>query len=51
MADAATLIEITWLLPGKAAGAFRRKGAESVCRILGAYAFTVYTAYRIHTAA
>lgn len=35
VADAATLVEIAWLLPGKAAGVFRRKGAESVCRMLG----------------
>ena len=35
VADAATLVEIAWLLPGRAAGAFRRKGAESVCRMLG----------------
>ena len=33
--DAATLIEIAWLCPGKAAVALRRKGAESVCRMLG----------------
>ena len=35
VADAATLVEIAWLCPGKAAVAFRRKGAESVCRMLG----------------
>ncbi len=35
VADAATLVEVAWLLPGKAAEAFKRKGAESVCRILG----------------
>jgi len=35
VADAATLVEIAWLVPGKAAAAFRRKGAESVCRLLG----------------
>ena len=34
-ADAATLVEIAWLCPGHAAAAFRRKGAESVCRMLG----------------
>ena len=33
-ADAATLVEIAWLLPGKAATQFRRKGAETVCRML-----------------
>ena len=35
VADAATLIELAWLCPGHAAAAFRRKGAESVCRMLG----------------
>ena len=35
VADAATLMEIAWLCPGKAAVQFRRKGAESVCRMLG----------------
>jgi len=35
VADAATLVEIAWLCPGKAAASFRRRGAESVCRILG----------------
>lgn len=35
VADAATLVEIAWLLPSKAAVAFRRQGAESVCRMLG----------------
>ena len=35
VADAATLVEIAWLCPGKAAVQFRRKGAESVCRMLG----------------
>ena len=34
VADAATLVEIAWLCPGKAAVTFRRKGAESVCRML-----------------
>ncbi len=36
VADAATatVVEIAWLLPGKAT-AFRRKGAESVCPLLG----------------
>ena len=34
MADAATLVEIAWLCPGKTADAFRRKGAETVCRML-----------------
>ena len=35
VADAATLVEIAWLLPGKKAVSFRRKGAETVCRMLG----------------
>ncbi len=35
VADAATLVEIAWLCPGRAAVEFRRKGAESVCRMLG----------------
>ena len=35
VADAATLVEITWLCPGRAAREFRRKGAETVCRMLG----------------
>ncbi len=35
VADAATLVEIAWLLPGKKAASFRRTGAESVCRMLG----------------
>ena len=35
VADAATLVEIAWLLPGRKAASFRRKGAETVCRMLG----------------
>ncbi|KAL3144433.1 hypothetical protein ABBQ32_004178 [Trebouxia sp. C0010 RCD-2024] len=35
VADAATLVEIAWLCPGRAATQFRRKGAETVCRMLG----------------
>ena len=35
MADAKTLVEIVWLLPGKAAREFRRSSAETVCRVLG----------------
>ena len=35
VADAATLVEIAWVRPGKAASQFRRQGAESVCRLLG----------------
>ncbi len=33
--DATTLVEIAWLCPGRAATEFRRKGAETVCRMLG----------------
>jgi hypothetical protein len=35
VADARTLVEIVWLLPGTAARAFRRKSANTVCRVLG----------------
>ena len=35
MADAATLVEIAWLCPGKVAMDSRRKGAEMMCRMLG----------------
>ena len=35
VADAPTLVEIAWLLPGKRAARFRRRGAETVCRMLG----------------
>ena len=35
VADAATLVEIAWLLPGKTAAQFKRQAAESVCRLLG----------------
>ncbi len=35
VADAATLVEIAWLCPGRVAQDFKRKGAESVCRMLG----------------
>ena len=34
-ADAKTLMEIVWLLPGKKAHAFRRQSSEKVCRLLG----------------
>ena len=34
-AGAATLVEIAWLCPGKIAASFKRKGAETVCRMLG----------------
>ena len=35
VADAKTLIEIVWLLPGKKAHEFRRLSSEKVCRLLG----------------
>ena len=35
VANAATLVEVAWLCPGRAATDFRRKGAETVCRMLG----------------
>lgn len=35
VADARTLVEIVWLLPGKAAHEFRRSSATTVCRVLG----------------
>ncbi|CAN0532144.1 unnamed protein product, partial [Ectocarpus sp. 8 AP-2014] len=35
VADAKTLIEIVWLLPGKKAHTFRRQSSEKVCRLLG----------------
>jgi hypothetical protein len=35
VADARTLVEIVWLLPGTAARAFRRSSANTVCRVLG----------------
>ncbi len=34
VADARTLVEIVWLLPGKAAREFRRTSAAAVCRVL-----------------
>jgi hypothetical protein len=34
-ADARTLVEIVWALPGKAARHFRRTSAQTVCRVLG----------------
>ncbi|KAG5176767.1 hypothetical protein JKP88DRAFT_265318 [Tribonema minus] len=34
-ADARTLVEIVWSLPGKPARAFRRTSATTVCRVLG----------------
>jgi hypothetical protein len=35
LADARTLVEIVWALPGKAARDFRRSSAQTVCRVLG----------------
>lgn len=35
VADAKTLIQIIWELPGKAARAFRRQCANYICRVLG----------------
>lgn len=35
VADAKTLVEIVWLLPGKKAHTFRRQSSENVCRLLG----------------
>ena len=35
VADAKTLVEIIWSLPGVAAREFRRKSAKQVCRLLG----------------
>ncbi len=35
VADAKTLVEIVWLCPGKAAREFRRKSAQTICRVLG----------------
>ena len=49
VADAATLVEIAWLLPGKKAASFRRKGAETICRILGGDLTLVDEIQRRHT--
>lgn len=35
VADAKTVIEIMWMLPSKAARAFRRKSAGVICQVLG----------------
>ncbi|CAM9125984.1 unnamed protein product, partial [Sphacelaria rigidula] len=35
VADAKTLIEIVWLLPGKKAREFRHQSSQKVCRLLG----------------
>lgn len=49
VADAATLVEIAWLLPRQVAGAFRCKGAEAVCRMLGGDLTFVDEIHRRHT--
>ncbi len=49
VADAATLVEIAWLLPGKKAASFKRKGAETVCRMLGGDLTLVDEIQRRHT--
>lgn len=36
VADAATLVQIIWMIPGDGAKEFRLKSAEYVCRVLGA---------------
>lgn len=33
--DVATLVEIIWMLPSSASRVFRRKSAETICRVLG----------------
>ena len=48
VADAATLVEIAWLCPGKTADAFRRKGAETVCHMLGSNLTLVEEVQRRH---
>jgi hypothetical protein len=35
VADAKTLVEIVWLCPSRAAREFRRKSAQTICRVLG----------------
>lgn len=49
VADAPTLVEIAWLLPGKRAARFRRRGAETVCRMLGGDLTLVDEIQRRHT--
>jgi hypothetical protein len=36
VADAVTLVEIVWMLPGKIAKEFRLQSAQYICRVLGA---------------
>ena len=33
--DFNTMIEVLWTLPGRASSAFRRKAAETICRVMG----------------
>lgn len=33
--DFNTLIEVLWMLPGRASSAFRRKAAHTICRVMG----------------
>lgn len=49
VADAATLVEIAWHCPGKEAASFKRKGAETVCRMLGGDLTLVDEIQRRHT--
>lgn len=35
VSDAKTIVQIIWLLPARAAREFRRKSAETICRVLG----------------
>ena len=49
MADAATLVEIAWHCPGKEAASFKRKGAETVCCMLGGDLTLVDEIQRRHT--
>lgn len=49
VADAATLVEIAWLLHGKKAASFKRTGAETVCRMLGGDLMLVDEVQRKHT--
>ena len=49
VADAVTLVEIAWWLPGKKAASFKRKGAETVCHMLGGDLALVDEIQRRHT--
>ncbi|CAM9577254.1 unnamed protein product, partial [Ectocarpus sp. 6 AP-2014] len=35
VSDFKTIVEIIWMLPGDASRAFRRKSAETICRVMG----------------